>query len=215
MIRVLIADDHHLFREGLQRILADAPGIEVVGGVSSGEKALSAADELKPDVVLLDVNMPGLGGLEAARRLRARHPNLGIIMLTVSEQEEDLFEAIRAGARGYMLKNSTADELALGIRRVYAGEAMISPAMSVKLLEQFAAMQAASQSPPQERLTARERDVLRLVARGLSNKEIAAELALSPHTVKAHLRHILDKLHLRSRAQAAAWAERHGLTKNG
>jgi len=213
MIKLLIADDHHLFREGLTRILNDSADFKVVGSVDKGEEAISGTAELDPDVVILDIHMPGMGGLEAAAQLHQLHPALGIIMLTVSEDENDLFAAVRAGARGYMLKNSTAIELTAGIQRVYAGEAAISPAMSVKLLNQFASTQPPASSRPADDLTERERDVLKQVAQGLSNKEIGLTLAISPHTVKAHLRHILDKLNLRSRAEAAAWAERNGLTK--
>ena len=213
MIKLLIADDHHLFREGLARILDDATDFQVVGTVSSGEEALSGTAELNPDVVILDIHMPGIGGLATAEQLHQHCPELGIIMLTVSEDENDLFAAVRAGARGYMLKNSTATELSDGIRQVYAGEAAIAPTMSVKLLNQFASSQPEASSRPADALTERERDVLRLVAQGMSNKEIGLELTISPHTVKAHLRHILDKLNLRSRSEAAAWAERNGLTK--
>jgi two-component system NarL family response regulator len=215
MIKLLIADDHHLFREGLSRILDDSPSFQVVGTVSSGEDAISAVIELMPDVVMMDIHMPGMGGLAAAEQLHQLYPDMGIIMLTVSEDENDLFAAVRAGARGYMLKNSTAAELSAGIRQVHAGKAAISPAMSVKLLDQFASSQPASSPRPADVLTDRERDVLKLVARGMSNREIGLALAISPHTVKAHLRHILDKLNLRSRSEAAVWAERQGLTKEG
>jgi two-component system NarL family response regulator len=213
MIKLLIADDHHLFREGLSRILDDSPRFQVVGTGSNGEEALAGMAELNPDVVILDIHMPGIGGLETARRLHARYPELGIIMLTISENEQDLFAAVRAGVRGYMLKNSTAAELTAGIEQVYAGEAAISPTMSVKLLNQFASTPPASSSRPADVLTDREQAVLKLVAQGMSNREIGQELAISPHTVKAHLRHILDKLNLRSRSEAAVWAERQGLTK--
>jgi len=212
MIKLLIADDHHLFREGLSRIMDDSPNFQVVGTVSSGEEAITSTAELSPDVVILDIHMPGIGGLAAAEQLHQLYPELGIIMLTVSEDENDLFAAVRAGARGYMLKNSTAVELTAGIQRIHAGEAAISPTMSVKLLNQFASTQPAASSRPADELTEREQDVLKLVAQGMSNKEIGLELAISPHTVKAHLRHILDKLNLRSRAEAAVWAERYGLT---
>ncbi len=213
MIKLLIADDHHLFREGLSRILDDSPSFTVVGNVSSGEEAISGTAELKPDVLILDIHMPGMGGLAAAEQLHQLYPDLGIIMLTVSEDENDLFAAVRAGARGYMLKNSTAVELSDGVRQVYSGEAAITPTMSVKLLNQFALTPPAASPRPVDDLTEREQDVLKLVAQGMSNKEIGLELSISPHTVKAHLRHILDKLNLRSRSEAAAWAERHGLTK--
>jgi len=213
MIKLLIADDHHLFREGLARILDDSTDLQVVGAVSSGEEALSGTAALNADVVILDIHMPGIGGLAAAEQLHQRYPDLGIIMLTVSEDENDFFAAVRAGARGYMLKNSTATELSDGIRQVHAGEAAVAPTMSVKLLNQFASSQPMASSRPADDLTERERDVLKLVAQGMSNKEIGLELTISPHTVKAHLRHILDKLNLRSRSEAAAWAERNGLTK--
>ncbi len=212
MIRIAIADDHHLFREGLVRILNDMDGLRVVANASSGEEILAAVLKATPDLVLLDVNMPGMGGLEAARRLRQGYPDLPILMLTVSEREEDLFTAIRAGARGYLLKNSTSAELADAIQRVHAGEAVVSPAMAIKLLNEFAAPRSTAGAAEPDELTEREREVLQFVARGLSNKEIAAALSLSPHTIKAHLGSILDKLHLRSRAEAAAWAVRAGLS---
>jgi DNA-binding NarL/FixJ family response regulator len=211
MTRILIADDHHLFRDGLARILNDLPQIAVVASVENGDEAIRKAEELKPDVILMDVNMPHTGGVEATRQIHARQPQIKIVMLTISEREEDLFEAIRAGARGYLLKSATSRELAEAIQHVEAGEAMIAPGMAMKLMDVFAA-----QHPPTHaddmataQLTGREREVLGLVAQGLSNKEIGAQLSLSPHTAKAHLRTILDKLHLRSRAEAAAWAARH------
>ena len=212
MIRVLIADDHHLFREGLARILDEEDDIEVVASLRSGEEALAAMGSYHPDVVVLDVNMPGIGGIETARRLRERYPDVGILMLTVSEDRETLFTAVQAGVRGYLLKSSTSDELVDAIYRVQRGEAAISPAMSAKLLDEFIALSQGQSKRPEDVLTERERAILRYVASGMSNKEIGLALSISPHTVKAHLRHILDKLGLRSRTQAAAWAERHGLT---
>lgn len=216
MIKILIADDHFLFREGLARILNDAPEMRVVATVASGEDALVRAGEFKPEVVLMDVNMPGIGGVEATRRLREHHPQMQVLMLTVSEKEEDLFAAIRAGARGYLLKNMNTAQVVAAIEHVHAGEAIIAPTMAVKLLTEFAtrAPHIASAANTEE-LSEREREVLQLVARGMSNKEIAAQLALSPHTIKAHLRSILDKLHLRSRTEAAAWAARRGINPSG
>ena len=218
MIKVLLTDDHHLFREGLSRILRDAPGIDLVGCATTGEEAIELVEQRKPDVILMDINMPGMGGLEAARRIRINHPDIHILMLTISEQEEDLFKAVRLGARGYILKNSSSQELLEAIRQVYQGEAPITPAMAVKLLDEFASLSA---TVPQETfdrqnveaLTQREEEVLRLVARGLSNKEIGEALSISPLTVKAHLSSILEKLHLRGRVEAAAWAVRHGLSR--
>jgi DNA-binding NarL/FixJ family response regulator len=215
MIRVLIADDHHLFREGLTRILDDEEDIEVVARVRSGEEALASIGSYRPDVVVLDVNMPGIGGIETARRLRQQYPDMGILMLTVSEDRETLFQAVQAGVRGYLLKSSTSDELVDAIYRINRGEAAISPVMSAKLLDEFVALSQGQRQRPEDVLTERERAILRYVASGMSNKEIGQALSISPHTVKAHLRHILDKLGLRSRTQAAAWAERHGLTGGG
>ncbi len=212
MIRVLLADDHHLFREGLTRLLNDEENIEVVASVRSGEEVLAMIHSVRPHVVLLDVNMPGMGGIGTARRLKERYPDVGILLLTVSEDRETLFKAVQAGVRGYLLKSSTSQELVDAIQRIHRGEAVISPAMSAKLLDEFVALSQGKSQRPEDILTKRERDILRYVANGMSNKEIGVALAISPHTVKAHLRHILDKLGLRSRAQAAAWAERHGLT---
>ncbi|MCI0520394.1 MAG: response regulator transcription factor [Chloroflexi bacterium] len=214
MIRVLIADDHHLFREGLVRILNETSDLQVVASLSRGEEAVAQAAALRPDVILMDVNMPGIGGLEAARRLRAGCPQARVLMLTVSEQESDLFAAVRAGARGYLLKSATSVELVEAVQRVARGEAIIAPVMAARLLDEFAAMPAGvakGEAPTAEEVTERERQVLQMVAKGMSNKEIGAALNLSPHTIKAHLRSILDKLHLRSRSEAAAWAATHGL----
>jgi two-component system NarL family response regulator len=213
MIKILIVDDHHLFREGLTRVLNDVPGMQVVASLSRGEDAVAQVKALQPDVILMDVNMPGMGGVEATRQVRFAYPQAQVLMLTVSEQEKDLFDAIRAGARGYLLKSATSAELVEAVRRLQAGEAIIAPVMAAKLLDEFAAMPPSPRAASEHAaLTEREREILHLVARGMSNKEIGAALNLSPHTVKAHLRAILDKLHLRSRAEAAAWAAAHGLS---
>lgn len=220
MIRVLLTDDHHLFREGLSRILQDAPGIDLTATAASGEEAQKIAATHRPDIILMDVNMPGIGGIEATRQLHDTHPKIKILMLTVSEEDQDLFTAIRAGAKGYILKNSSSQELLDAIRRVHEGEAVINPSMAVKLLDEFALISARAprpqteQTPESESLTDRELEVLKCVARGLSNKEIGEQLSISPHTVKAHLRSILDKLHLRGRVDAAAWAVRHGMLRD-
>lgn len=218
MIKVLLVDDHHLFREGLARLLDDAPGIEFVGSATNGTEAIELTHSHLPDVILMDVNMPGMSGLEATRQIHASYPEIRILMLTISEGGEDLFEAIRVGARGYLLKNSSTQTLLEAIRQVYSGEAPITPAMAVKLVDEFTSL--SSSLPPKsktyqdaEMLTDRERQVLHLVARGMSNKEIGVELSISPLTVKAHLSSILDKLNLRGRVEAAAWAIRHGLMR--
>lgn len=211
MIKILIADDHQLFREGLARVLNDVPDLSVVAGASNGEEVIARAAETRPNVILMDLNMPVLDGVEATRRLRVTQPQAHILMLTVSEQEQHLFAAIRAGARGYLLKSIASDDLIDAIRRVNAGEAIVVPNMAIKLLNEFATLSSAVQwrESGGEDLSAREREVLRLIAQGLSNKEIGSALSLSPHTIKAHLRSILDKLQLRNRAEVAAWAARH------
>lgn len=222
MIRILIADDHPLFREGLARVLNEAPGMSVVASVSNGLEAISRVAEFKPDVVLMDVNMPKLGGVEATRQLRKIHPQASVLMLTVSEEEHDLYAAIRAGARGYLLKSATTAELIDAIQRVHAKEAILTPGMAAKLLDEFAAISHASapidshdnDDADPRTLTEREREVLQWVARGMTNKEIGSQLSLSPHTIKAHIRTILDKLHVRSRTEAAAWATRHEVPKS-
>ena len=212
MIRVLLVEDHQLFREALVRILADDREIEIAGEVADGLAATQAVAELKPDVVLMDVGLPKMDGLEATRRLMQRPSPPRVLMLTVSEKEDHLFAAVRAGARGYLLKDASAGELLEAIKRVYAGEAIVSPTMAAKLLEAFASLSPVPDVPEGgDDLTPRETEVLRHIARGLSNKEVAAELAISPHTVKAHLRRALDKLHLRSRTEAAVWATRRGI----
>lgn len=214
MIRVVLADDHHLFRDGLARILNGYPDIEVVATVGSGEAAVTAVAQHQPDVVLLDVNMPGIGGVGATQQLHRADPDVRILMLTVSEQGNDLFAAIRSGARGYLLKDATSDQLHDAIMRVHVGEAIIAPAMAAKLFDKFAELpEAPKRSPKLDELTERERQILHLLTQGLSNKEIGLELSLSPHTIKVHLHRILEKLDLRSRVEAAAWAVRHGLTK--
>lgn len=218
-IRLLIVDDHNLFRQGMMRILADFDQLEIVGQAANGQQALALVEQSQPDLILMDVNMPVMSGPEAVRRLRQQRPDLPVIMLTVSERDEDLFDAIRAGAQGYLLKNVGTDELIDAIQRVHAGEAIVAPSMAARLLEEFRSL---AQQAPQgvgpaaalEGLSERETGVLRLVAQGLANKEIAEALGLSEHTVKTHLQNILEKLHLRSRAHAAAFAVQAGLVRD-
>lgn len=216
-IRLLIVDDHNLFRHGLIRILDDYAELQVVGQAANGQDALALVEELQPDLVLMDVNMPVMSGPDAVRQIQTRFPRLPVVMLTVSERDEDLFDAIRAGARGYLLKNIGAAELLDALQRVHAGEAILAPVMAARLLEEFRSLAAAppreSAAAPSPELSERELDVLRLVAQGLSNKEIADALNLSEHTVKTHLANILAKLHLRSRAHAAAYAVQAGLVR--
>jgi two-component system NarL family response regulator len=217
-IKLLVVDDHNLFRQGLIRILQDNAQLVVVGQAGNGQEAITQVERLDPDVVLMDLNMPVLSGPDAVRVLHERFPTIPVIMLTVSERDEDLFDAVRAGAHGYLLKNVGMDELTDAIQRVHAGEAIVAPSMAVRLLEEFRTLaeQAPAEMPQAqlEGLSERETDVLRLVAQGLSNKEIADVLSLSEHTVKSHLQSILDKLQLRSRAHAAAYAVQAGLVRD-
>ena len=214
VIRVLIADDQALFRRGLYVVLGTEGGIEVVGEAEDGAEAVAKAEELAPDVVLMDVRMPQVNGIEAARTIRTVTPSARILMLTVSDEEEDLYEAVKAGANGYLLKEISVEEVADAIRAVVQGQSLISPSMASKLLTEFNSLvrraEERPQVPPPE-LTGRELEVLKLVARGMSNRDIADSLYLSENTVKNHVHNILDKLHLHSRMQAVIYAVRERL----
>ena len=213
-IRVVIVDDHALFRRGLDLVLSDEPGIEIVGEAEDGVEAIARADELEPDVMLMDVRMPKASGIEAARAVRAAHPEIKVVMLTVSDDEHDLYESVRAGANGYLLKEVAIEEVADAIRAVAQGHSLISPSMASKLLGEFnvlarrAEERQVSMAP---KLTERELEVLRLVAQGQSNREIARSLYIAENTVKNHVRNILEKLHLHSRMEAVVYAMREKL----
>jgi two-component system NarL family response regulator len=213
-IRVLIVDDHGLFRRGLEATLQLEPDIDVVGEAGDGGDALAKAQELLPDVVLMDVKMPRRGGIEACTSIKQAVPSARIVMLTMSDDEADLYEAVKAGASGYLLKEIPVDELAGSIRAVYEGQSLINPSLASKLLTEFATMSRRSASPqalPAPKLTNREMEVLRAVARGLNNREIARELFISENTVKNHIRNILEKLQLHSRMEAVVYAVREKL----
>ena len=213
-MRILLVDDHALFRAGIASLLAGQRDIEVVGQAEDGQGAVEAARRLRPDLVLMDLHMPGMGGIEATRRIRAELPEVKVVILTVSDQDRDLFEAIRGGAHGYLLKNLEPEELFDYLKGVSQGEAPISGRMAARLMEEFAARSERpreADTDPLGELTAREREVLRLVAAGASNREIATALTLSENTVKNHIRNILEKLHLDNRVQAAAYALKMGL----
>ena len=210
-IRVLLADDHALFRGGVASLLAAESDFEVVGEAADGSQALEMARELMPDVILMDISMPGMDGLESTRRIKAEFPYVKIVILTASDRERSLFEAVKSGAQGYLLKKIEPEALYGTLRGVVRGEAPVSRVMAARLLEEFARQTRDPAPPMVSALTARETDVLELVARGWSNKEIAAALAITENTVKNHLKNILEKLHVANRVQAATFALREGL----
>ncbi|HUW01340.1 MAG TPA: response regulator transcription factor [Acidimicrobiales bacterium] len=213
-IRVMVCDDHALFRRGLRMVLESEDDMVVVAEAEDGVEAVRRAVESEPDVVLMDVRMPNATGLEAARLIAESVPSARIVMLTVSDDEQDLFEAVKAGAAGYLLKEISIDEVAATIRAVHAGQSLISPSMATKLLAEFRSLAESSQptgSAASPRLTNRELEVLGLVAQGMSNRQIAAELFISENTVKNHVRNILEKLHLHSRMEAVMFAMREKL----
>jgi DNA-binding NarL/FixJ family response regulator len=224
--RLLLVDDHALFRDGMAGLFAYEDDFEVVGEAEDGEAALAAARELMPDLVLMDIDMPGCDGLEATRRLKREMPYVKVVVLTVHDDDEKLFEAIKAGAQGYLVKSIRSTEMLELLRGMSRGEAPISRAMAARILAEFArtatgsgsgapgaagAAEAAEPEAPESLLSLREQEVLELVARRYTNKEIAAQLVISEYTVKNHLRNILSKLHLRSRTQAARYAMGRGL----
>jgi DNA-binding NarL/FixJ family response regulator len=216
-IRVLIADDHALFRRGLEMVLEEEDDIDLVGQASDGTEAVTVAGESLPDVVLMDIRMPKSSGIEACRATKEVAPSAKIVMLTISDEEEDLFEAIRAGASGYLLKDIPLDEVAEAVRAVHGGQSLINPSMAGKLLTEFATLakrdteeeQVQHVAPP--KLTDREMEVLKLVARGMNNRDIAKELFISENTVKNHVRNILEKLQIHSRMEAVMIAVRQKL----
>lgn len=216
MIRVVVADDQVLVRAGLRMVLDAEPGIEVVGEAGDGEEVLRVARNVKPDVVLMDIRMPVLDGLEASRRLLATDDAPKVLVLTTFDEEEYLYEALRAGTSGFLLKVSPPEQLLGAVRTVAAGNALIDPAVTQRVIAAFGS-RAAVKPPPRElqELTARELEVLELLARGLSNQEIAAELIVGDATVKTHVARVLMKLNLRDRVQAVVFAYEHGIVEPG
>lgn len=210
---VLLADDQTLFRKALGALLASSDSFKVVGEAEDGLEAIEKARELRPDLVLMDVRMPGCNGIEATRKIKVELPDITVVVLTVSDEDEDVFEAIKAGARGYLLKNLRPQVLFELLEGVTQGEVALTPAIATKVLNEFLRLshRPPSLSPILELLTPREKEILQLVAQGASNKHIATSLNIAEGTVKNHLHHVLEKLQLRNRAQAAATALRDGL----
>ncbi len=213
-IRVMLVDDHALMRKGVASLLAACPDIEVVGEADNGAEAVTRVADLMPDLILMDIQMPEMDGLEATRRIMAEHPYLKIVMLTVSEEDRTLFDAIKAGAQGYLLKKMEPEEFLTMVRGISRGEAPISRTMASKILGEFSRRVKGPQlEDPTAKLTPREREVLQLLTQGNTNKEIANALGVSENTVKNHLKNILAKLHLQNRVQAVAFAFREGLVE--
>ncbi len=216
MIRVLLADDQQLVRSGFRMILRADPGLEVVGEAADGVDAVALARELQPDVVLMDVRMPRVDGIEATRQIAAANQGPRVLVLTTFDLDEYVFAALRAGASGFMLKDAPERQLLTGIRVVADGGSLFAPSVTRMLVERFASLDGTQAAPPDlGALTAREVEVLGLLARGRSNAEIAAELVVSEHTVKTHVGHVLSKLDLRDRIQAVILAYECGLVRPG
>ncbi len=217
-IRIVVVDDHTLFRRGLTALLSREPQFQVVGDAADGGEALRRVKDLQPDLVLLDNHLPGVNGVDVLPALREAAPAARVLMLTVSEDEQDLAAALRGGACGYLLKTIEGDALAQAIRRAMRGENVIAAEMTGKLVSAFQASSAPSPAPapeaprsPIDTLSPREQEILRLIARGASNKEIGRDLGIAETTVKIHVQHVLRKLGLSSRVQAAVYASEHGL----
>ena len=210
--RVMIVDDHALIRKGLRAVLDERPDLVVAGEAVDGLEAIELAQELMPDVILMDVHMPHCNGIEATRRILQKLPHVKIIMLTISDDDQDLFEAVKSGAHGYILKRQEPEQLYQAIENVRSGEPALSPQLVALILAEF--QRPDRHGPLQPELSERELDVLQLLVEGLSNREIGERLFITGHTVKLHLHNILEKLHLENRVQAAVYAVRQGIASN-
>lgn len=210
-IKVLIADDHALFRHGLRALLRVLPAVDLVGEATGGEAAVERALALQPDVILMDVQMPDLNGIDATRRILQTSPHIGILMLTMFDEDDSVFAAMRAGARGYVLKGADRGELGRAITAVAGGEAIFSPAIAQRMIQYFGAIGTLPSSEPFPQLSEREREVLELIAQGHNNADIAARLVLSPKTVRNHVSNIFAKLQVADRAEAIVRARNAGL----
>jgi len=210
-IRVLIADDHALFRDGLRALLESASDTQLVGEAATGEEAVALAAQLQPDVVILDIQMPGLNGIEAARQIVRASPHIGVLMVTMFDDDQSVFAAMRAGAKGYILKGAKHAEMLRAVRAVGDGEAIFSPGVAVRLMDFFANMRPVAVPQAFPELSDREREVLALIAQGHNNAEVAGRLVLSPKTVRNHVSNILSKLQVADRAEAILRAREAGL----
>lgn len=210
-VAILVADDHRAFREGLQALLSTMPGLHVVAEATTGEEAVAHAMSLQPDVVLMDLQMPGLDGIEATKRIVSASPHIGVLVLTMFEDEESVFAAMRAGARGYLLKGADRGEIARAIAAVVSGEAIFGAAIARRVMDFFAAARPGVPAQAFPELTDREREILELIAAGHANQAIAARLVLAPKTVRNHVSNIFSKLQVADRAQAIVRAREAGL----
>ena len=214
-VRVLIADDHPHFRDGLRALLLSAPDLEVVGEAGDGEDAISLAAELQPDVILMDLNMPGVGGIEATRRILHTSPHIAILVISMFEDDDSIFAALQSGARGYLLKGALKAEILRSIRAVSSGEAIFGPAIAKRLMQYFASPRPTAPQDAFPELTEREREILTLIAQHETNPEIAKRLHLSPKTIRNHVSNIFTKLQVADRAQAIIRAREAGLGTKG
>jgi len=212
MIRVLIADDHPVFRFGLRTLLKADPTLEIVGEATNGKEAIAQASELSPDVILMDLNMPGMNGIQAIRRILTDHPEVHILVLTMFDDDDSVFAAMRAGARGYLLKGAEGGEMLQAIHVVSTGEAIFSPSIAQRLMQYFGASRPRGADQPFPDLTEREREVLALIAQGYTNQAIAERLEITPKTVRNHISAIFSKLQVTSRLEAIMRAKDAGMT---
>ncbi|MFC0680555.1 response regulator [Lysobacter korlensis] len=211
VIRTVLVDDHPVYRDGLSVLLSSIDGVEVIGTASDGAESLEVVARLKPDVVVMDIQMPVMDGVEATRRIVAQHPQIGIVVLTMSEDDETVFDAMRAGARGYLLKGARQDDISRAIRAVAGGDAIFGPSIAARIGEFFVGTISKDSALPFPQLTPREREILEMVAVGRSNQQIASSLYLSPKTVRNNLSNIFGKLHVAGRTEAVIAARDAGL----
>jgi DNA-binding NarL/FixJ family response regulator len=214
-IRVLVADDHAIFREGLRAVFGSEPDMDVVGEAATGKGAIERAAELRPDVIVMDIQMPGINGIDATRRILEANAHIGVVVLTMFEDDDSVFSAMRAGARGYVLKGADPVEILKVVRAVAGGEAHFGPEIASRLVDFFSAPKPSSPEEALPELTARERDILDLIAQGHTNATIATRLFVSSHTVRNHITHIFAKLQVADRAEAIVRAREAGLGRNG